>query len=86
LYRSDQSSGSALLRHGQAFIEDAESFIARLPSDAVGVIFMEGERAVQPDVNVLDKYQRNLGAPSGFWPTSPEISWAKLERYGKPKP
>jgi hypothetical protein len=67
LYRSDQSSGSALLRHGQAFIEDAESFIARLPSDAVGVIFMEGERAVQPDVNVLDKYQRNPGAPSGFW-------------------
>ena len=75
-----------MLRHGQAFIEDAESFIARLPSDAVGVIFMEGERAVQPDVNVLDKYQRNPGAQGGFWPTSPEISWAMLERYGKPKP
>jgi hypothetical protein len=47
---------------------------------------MEGERAVQPDVNALDKYQRNPGAPSGFWPTSPEISRAMLERYGKPKP
>ena len=50
---------------------DVNSLIARLPSDAVGVIFMEGERAVQPDVNALDKYQRNPGAPSGFWPTSP---------------
>jgi hypothetical protein len=75
-----------LHRRIRSMIEDAESFIARLPSDAVGVIFMEGERAVQPDVNALDKYQRNPGAPSGFWPTSPEISRAMLERYGKPKP
>ena len=74
-----------LHRRIHSMIEDAESFIARLPSDAVGVIFMEGERAVQPDVNTLDKYQRNPGAPSGFWPTSPEISRAMLERYGVPK-
>jgi hypothetical protein len=52
-------------------IEDAESFIARLPSDAVGVIFKEGERAVQSDVKALDKYQRNPSPPRGFWPTSP---------------
>ena len=75
-----------LHRRIRSMIEDAESFLARLPSDAVGVIFMEGERAVQPDVNILDQYQRNPGAPSGFWPTSPEISRAMLERYGKPKP
>ena len=71
---------SALHRRIRSMIEDAESFIARLPSHAVGVIFMEGERAVQPDLNALDKYQRNPGAPSGFWPTSPEISRAMLER------
>jgi hypothetical protein len=65
-------------------IEDAERFISRLPSDAVGVIFMEGERAVQPDVNALHKYQHNPGAPRGFWPTSPEISRAMLERYEAP--
>jgi hypothetical protein len=34
----------------------------------------------------LDKYQRNPGAPRGFWPSSPEISRAMIERYGKPKP
>jgi hypothetical protein len=42
--------------------------------------------STQPDVNALDKYQRNPGAPSGFWPTSPEISRAMLERYGMPEP
>jgi hypothetical protein len=52
----------------------------------VGVIFMDGEKPVQPDVNALDRYQRNPGAARGFWPSSPEISRAMLERYGKPKP
>jgi hypothetical protein len=66
--------------------EDAESFVAKLPSDAVGVIFMDGEKPVQPDVNALDKYQRNPGAVRGFWPSSPEISRAMLERYGERKP
>jgi hypothetical protein len=76
----------ALHRRIRGMIEDAESFIAKLPSDAVGVIFMDGGKAVQPDVAALDKYQRNPGAPSGLWPSSPEISHAMLERYGKPKP
>lgn len=75
-----------LHRRIRNMIEDAENFIARLPSDAVGAIFMEGEKPVQPDVNALHKYQRNHGAPSGLWPSSPEISHAMLERYGKPKP
>lgn len=75
-----------LHRRIRSMIEEAESFIAKLPSDAVGVIFMDGERPVQPDVNALDKYQRNPGAPRGLWPSSPEISRAMLERYGEPKP
>ncbi len=73
-----------LHRRIRAMIEDAEDFIAKLPSDAVGVVFMEGDRAVQPDVNRLDNYQRNPGAPRGHWPSSPEIARAMLERYGKP--
>ncbi len=75
-----------LHRRIRSMIEDAESFIAKLPSDAVGVIFMDGGESVQPDVNMLDKYQRNPGAPSGLWPSSPGISRAMLERCGKPNP
>lgn len=77
----------ALHRRIRSMIEDAESFIAKLPSDAVGVVFMDGDRAVQPDVDALDKYQRNPGAPRGFWPSSPDIARAMLDRYNdKPKP
>jgi hypothetical protein len=75
-----------LHRRIRSMIEHAETFIAKLPSEAVGVIFMEGGHPVQPDLAALDRYQRNPGAPSGLWPSSPEISHAMLERYGQPKP
>ena len=74
-----------LHRRIRSMIEDAENFVAKLPSDAVGVIFMDGGKAVQPDVSALTKYQRNPGAPRGLWPSSPEISRAMLERYDEPK-
>ena len=67
----------ALHRRIRSMIEAAESFIAKLPSDAVGVIFMDGDKPVQPDVNALDKYQRNPGAPRGLWPSSPDIARAR---------
>jgi hypothetical protein len=70
----------ALHRRIRGMIEDAEGFIAKLPSDAVGVVFLDGDRPVQPDVTILDKYSRNPGAPGGVWPTSPEIARAMLER------
>ena len=74
-----------LHRRIRSMLENAGSFVAHLPSDAVGVIFMDGEKPVQPDVNALDTYQRNPGAPSGFLPSSPEVTRAMLERYREPK-
>ena len=75
-----------LHRRIRGMIEDAESFIAKLPSDAVGVVFLDGDTPVQPDLNALDRYPRNPGAPAGVWPISPGIGRAMLERYGEPKP
>ena len=75
-----------LHRRIRRMIEDAETFIAKLPSDAVGVIFMEGDEPAPPDLNALDTYQRRAGAPVGLWPSFPDIRHAMLERYGKPKP
>jgi hypothetical protein len=69
-----------LHRRIRCMIENAESFIAKLPGDAVGVIFMDGGKPVQPDVAALDKYQRNPGAPGGLWRFSPDITCAMLER------
>jgi hypothetical protein len=80
-----------LHRRIRSMIEHAERFISRIPGDAVGVLFLEGGRPVQPDLEALGKYQRHAGAPGGVWPSSPEISTAMLERYKKqngndPKP
>jgi hypothetical protein len=72
-----------LHRRIRGMIEDAERFISRIPSDAVGVIFLEGGKAVQPDLDTLEKYQRHTGALGGVWPSSSEISSAMLERYKK---
>ena len=72
-----------LHRRIRSMIEDAERFISRVPSDAVGFIFLEGDKPVQPDLDTLGKYQRHAGAPGGVWPSSPEISSAMLERYKK---
>ena len=70
-----------LHRRIRSMLEDAEGFISRIPSDAVGVIFIEGGKAVQPDLDALKKYERHAGAHGGVWPSSPEISGAMLERY-----
>ena len=52
-------------RRIRSMIENAEDFVSRIPSDAVGVVFLERGKAVQPDLEALGKYQRHAGAPGG---------------------
>jgi hypothetical protein len=68
----------------RAMLDSAETFIATLPSEAVGVLFLESGKPVQPDVTALEKYARRQGAPSGLWPSSPEISHSMLDHYKNP--
>ena len=70
----------------KAMLEDADAFIQRLPSDAVGCLFLEGDNPVQPNPAALDRYQRHEGARRGHWPSSSQIGSAMLERYGKLAP
>jgi hypothetical protein len=73
-----------LHRRIRAMIENARVFISRIPSDAVGFVFLDaGEWPVQPDLEALTSYQRRAGASGGVWPSSPEISAAMFERYNK---
>lgn len=65
----------------KAMLEDADAFIGRLPSDAVGFLFLDGERPVQPDPARLDRYSRHSGVRRGHWPSSSAIGTAMLERY-----
>jgi hypothetical protein len=61
-------------------IENAEQFINRIPSAAVGMVFLENGKAVQPDLGALEKYQQHTGTVGAVWPSSQEISSAMLER------
>jgi hypothetical protein len=72
---------TATRRRIRDMLDDAESFIARLPSDAVGVLFLDGGEPVQPDPDRLERYQRHAGARRGHWPSSSAIGTAMLDHY-----
>jgi hypothetical protein len=72
---------SGLHRSIREMLEEAGRFISRIPSDAVGFVFLREEKTVQPDLDALEKYQRHAGASGGVWPSSTAISSAMLEHY-----
>jgi hypothetical protein len=59
------------------------SFVARMPTDKLGLLFLEAGEVVQPDPDRLDTYQTHAGQRRGQWPSSTEISAAMFERYNK---
>ena len=72
-----------LHRRIRNMIEQAGQFIGRIPSDAVGFVFLEGGAPVQPDLEALERYRRHAGASGGVWPSSSKISSAMLDYYEK---
>src|SRR5450759_719269 len=71
-------------RRIRSMIEDAERFIGEIPSDDVGFVFLDGDKPVQPNLGALATYQRRSGARRGYWPSSPGITSAMLDRYQQP--
>lgn len=65
-------------RRIRKMIEEAELFVSRIPSDAVGVLFLQAGQPVEPDPDRLDQYGRQAGSVGGIWPSSPEILRAML--------
>lgn len=61
-------------------LSEAEAFIARMPTDKVGLLFLRGSKVVQPDPNRLHEYQTHAGQRRGQWPSSNEITAAMFER------
>jgi hypothetical protein len=59
---------------------EAEAFVARMPTDKAGLLFMQGADVLQPDPDRLDDYRTHAGQRRGHWPTSPEIAAAMFER------
>ena len=61
----------------------ADSFVARMPTDKAGLLFLQASNVVQPDPDRLDTYQAHAGQRRGQWPSSPDITAAMFERYNK---
>jgi hypothetical protein len=67
----------------RAALDGAEAFVSRMPTDKIGLLFLEAGKVVQPDPNRFGSYQTHAGQTRGHWPTSPDITAAMLERYNK---
>ena len=61
----------------------ADTFVARMPTDKVGLLFLQAGYVVQPDPDRLDIYPTHAGQRRGQWPSSPEISAAMFEQYSE---
>lgn len=67
----------------RAALDDAEAFVSRMPTDKIGLLFLQDGKIVQPDPDRLDSYQTHAGQVRGHWPTSADITAAMLERYNR---
>lgn len=61
-------------------LNDAEAFVARMPTDKVGLLFLKGCKVVQPDPDRLQDYETHAGQQRGQWPSNAEITAAMFER------
>ena len=52
-----------------------------MPTEKIGLLFLQGGKVVQPDPARLGDYHTHAGQRRGHWPGSAEISTAMLERY-----
>ena len=60
-------------------LHEAEQFVAAMPSDKIGLVFLLAGRTVQPDPTMLDAYSVHSPVRRGHWPSSPDITAAMLE-------
>lgn len=67
-------------------VADAEAFVALMPSAAIGCVYLEEGRPVQPRPDRLASYVRHYPKRFGHWPTSSELTTAMLERLQALKP
>jgi hypothetical protein len=67
----------------RAALDEAEAFVTRMPTDKMGLLFLQAGQVVQPDPDHLEAYTTHAGQRRGQWPTSPEITAAMFEHYSK---
>ena len=76
----------ATMRKLRTALDEAEQFVAVMPSDKAGMLFLQGGQPVQPDPANLETYSTHLPQRRGHWPSTPEITAAMLDYLQKPRP
>jgi hypothetical protein len=78
---SEPLDPAAVTAQARAALDQAEGFVARMPTEKMGLLFLKGGEVVQPDPDRLDEYETHAGQCGGHWPSDPDIQRAMLERY-----
>jgi hypothetical protein len=74
-------NAGAVMRRLREALAEAEAFVARMPTDKIGLLFFKDGKIVQPDPEHLEAYPTHAGQRHGHWPSSSEIGSAMLDRY-----
>jgi hypothetical protein len=80
LHTSHPLDPKAITTRLRAALDEAEAFVSRMPTDAVGLLFLRGSEVVQPDPDRLQEYHTHAGRRRGQWPSNAEITAAMFER------
>ena len=67
----------------RAALDRAEKFVAQMPTEKMGLLFLHAGEVVQPDPKRLEDYVTHAGYRGGQWPSDPSILKAMLERYAR---
>ena len=73
----------AMVARLRAALDEAEAFVTRMPTDKMGLLFLQGGKVGQPDPDHLEAYTTHAGQRRGQWSTSPEITAAMFEHCSK---
>jgi hypothetical protein len=71
----------AITQSLRAALDEAEAFAVAMPTDKLGLLFIDNGKVVQPDPARLDQYSTHAGQRRGHWPSSPEIAAAMMAAY-----
>jgi hypothetical protein len=71
----------AITQSLRAALDEAEAFAVAMPTDKLGLLFIDGGKVVQPDPARLDQYSTHSGQRRGHWPSSREIAAAMMAAY-----
>jgi len=74
-----------VMRRLRTALDEAEQFVAAMPSEKAGLLFLRAGRPVEPDPAMLDACTTHAPQRRGHWPSSPDITAAMLAHLQEPQ-